>query len=986
MATSPIRLEPSDRAIPLAQFVEARHASVRLCNALRCATREGTLPFATTGEYMAAPNPRAAMMRNVRNLGLRSANELDRIVRLSRSENAAFDVVDADDVVAAEEIEELLAAIEEELSAVPARAAIREVPEGGRLERLLGSSIGDMSAWSLCADFGGATLEFSRVPGIGNGTIKDLKGGLRVTASQVIQRHGARRTLHDAAMKRVFGEVEGPVWIPEARPDPHAIAASETIRGLLEDLTVAQAFSSEVLAARLQQLVLLPQVSPVLIADLLLDRHSWDQRLKRFGNIGRTTTLGFWDVCWRRLAAAASDVADAEREGIAGFLGIEPERLVARTDDLLAMAVSEGDDCAEMAARVAVPTELDGLVEFLFERIQARDVPVIRRRFGLGGAEAETLEEIGADFGVTRERIRQIEKRGLRDMALMARRVPLRQALDDRAARTWIELAGDDRVLLEIELHCRRRRIAGATLLSLELLGVPLADWLDEMGSRFDHGWLRIGEDRSEIDDVLAQLRSTRLPALPCAVEDLGPDASKSTMSAALRVGLGLREHAGYAVEGRFGARPRRTLGVHSILSSARSPVPSAELLRRYRSTVPADRCSQRDLSIVMGDASHLFIEISEERWIALGRAGDVPEPVSVALEDDGEDEVETETPVVAELDGSLAAALIAELERAGPKALGQLTTNPRRWLPRERSVNSIGPTLILRPDLFVRLLPGVYCLPHQVPSHDEVVTGELPYLLDGWQARLFALARRAGEPWGTFPLWTPAAEMRLCRWADRAEEGEVLRSLLAVATIDAWPADSVELARWRERRNQEARFDLFATLRTQALETRPDLERLLAALVDLEEQRFTNWMALNRVDGRRVDTHSGCALLGTLIMLGAVSLPGQQEECSWQLPHPIVADRASSLRSMLMGELHRTGCLDWSGTSGISIATVVRASNLTGPAWLDLRRFRGAFDAVAEPERTVSAEISMAEVSVAGSRLLAERRMGDFLEWLDEQ
>lgn len=973
-------------AIPLLHFVEARHASVRLCNALRCATDDGTLPFANADEYMADPNPRAAMMRQVRNLGLRSANELDRIIRLSRSEGGAFHIVDADDVVGEDEIDALLASTAAELSTVPTRAAIRDVSDASRLERLLASRVGTMPVWSLCTDFDAVTPELYRVPGIGQRTIDDLKAGLRVTASRVIQRNGARRTLHDAAMKRVFGGVDGPVWIPEPQQDLHAVRASRTIRELLEDMTVEQAFSSEVLAARLQQLVQLPQISSLLVADLLLDRHAWNLRLGRLGNIGRTTTLGFWDVCWRRLAAAARDLSDVERAYIAGFLEIEPGRLVAREDDLLAMTVSEGNDCAEMAARVAVPTELDALVEFLFERIQARDAPIVRRRFGLGDAAPETLEEIGADLGVTRERIRQIEKRGLRDMALMARRVPLRQALDARALASWKELACDDCILLATELHGRRRRVAGAAILSLELLGLTLEDWLDQMGSRFEHGWLRIGEDRSEIDDVLTQLRSTGLPALPCAIDDLGPNASPPTISAALRLGLGLRVHASYAVHGRFGARPRRTLGVHAVLSSTRSPLHSAELLRRYRAAVPADRCSQRDLSIVMADAQHLFLEISEERWIALGNAGGVPESILTAAEDDAEDDAGKEVPVSAEIDGSLAAALMAELERAGPQALGQLTTNPRRWLPRDRSVNSIGPTLILRPDLFIRLLPGVYCLPHQVPTHDEVVGGDLCYLLDGWQARLLALARRAGEPWGTFPLWTPAAEMRLCRWADRTGAGEVLRSLLAVATVEAWPADPQEIARWRERRSRESRFDLFATLRTQALETRPELERLLAALVDLEEQRVTNWMALNRVDGRRVDTHSGCALLGTLIMLGAVSLPGSQEECPWQLPHSVVATRASELRSILTEELHRTGTLDWSGAAGFSIAADVRASGIAAPAWLDLRRFRSAFEALAEPERPVAAEISMADVSVAGSRLLAERRMGDFLDWLGEQ
>ena len=38
---------------------------------------------------------------------------------------------------------------------------------------------------------------------------------------------------------------------------------------------------------------------------------------------------------------------------------------------------------------------------------------IIIRRFGLNGHEPETLESIGQDFSITRERVRQIEKRVL---------------------------------------------------------------------------------------------------------------------------------------------------------------------------------------------------------------------------------------------------------------------------------------------------------------------------------------------------------------------------------------------------------------------------------------------------------------------------------------------------------------------------------------------------------------------------------------------
>jgi RNA polymerase primary sigma factor len=45
-----------------------------------------------------------------------------------------------------------------------------------------------------------------------------------------------------------------------------------------------------------------------------------------------------------------------------------------------------------------------------------REEKVIRMRFGIGERSDHTLEEVGQQFGVTRERIRQIEAKALRKL------------------------------------------------------------------------------------------------------------------------------------------------------------------------------------------------------------------------------------------------------------------------------------------------------------------------------------------------------------------------------------------------------------------------------------------------------------------------------------------------------------------------------------------------------------------------------------------
>jgi RNA polymerase primary sigma factor len=55
---------------------------------------------------------------------------------------------------------------------------------------------------------------------------------------------------------------------------------------------------------------------------------------------------------------------------------------------------------------------------------------VLRLRFGLEDGRQRTLEEVGAEFNVTRERIRQIEASGLRAIRHPSRARKLRDYLD----------------------------------------------------------------------------------------------------------------------------------------------------------------------------------------------------------------------------------------------------------------------------------------------------------------------------------------------------------------------------------------------------------------------------------------------------------------------------------------------------------------------------------------------------------------------------
>jgi RNA polymerase primary sigma factor len=62
--------------------------------------------------------------------------------------------------------------------------------------------------------------------------------------------------------------------------------------------------------------------------------------------------------------------------------------------------------------------------------LSAREEKVVKMRFGLEDGSEHTLEEVGREFDVTRERIRQIEAKALRKLRRPARSRKLKAFLD----------------------------------------------------------------------------------------------------------------------------------------------------------------------------------------------------------------------------------------------------------------------------------------------------------------------------------------------------------------------------------------------------------------------------------------------------------------------------------------------------------------------------------------------------------------------------
>jgi len=88
------------------------------------------------------------------------------------------------------------------------------------------------------------------------------------------------------------------------------------------------------------------------------------------------------------------------------------------------------DQTAEAPAEMAARMMLNAAVEEALEDLNPREQAVVRMRFGLDDGQARTLEEVGKEFGVTRERIRQIESKTLAKLRHPLHSQKLRDYLD----------------------------------------------------------------------------------------------------------------------------------------------------------------------------------------------------------------------------------------------------------------------------------------------------------------------------------------------------------------------------------------------------------------------------------------------------------------------------------------------------------------------------------------------------------------------------
>jgi RNA polymerase primary sigma factor len=147
---------------------------------------------------------------------------------------------------------------------------------------------------------------------------------------------------------------------------------------------------------------------------------------------------------WRRATARLSDVLGRTPtpEEVARMLGLARKKLpiikkaihvhqstphTEQADGGWSLGELIRDEHARCPAEVLLDADTMRHVLQRLQELDERAAKIIRLRFGLGGGEPMTLKEIGAELGLTRERVRQIESETLASLAAEIDGVPRAQ-------------------------------------------------------------------------------------------------------------------------------------------------------------------------------------------------------------------------------------------------------------------------------------------------------------------------------------------------------------------------------------------------------------------------------------------------------------------------------------------------------------------------------------------------------------------------------
>jgi hypothetical protein len=585
----------------------------------------------------------------------------------------------------------------------------------------------------------------------------------------------------------------------------------------------------------------------------------------------------------------------------------------------------------------------------IISSIPKKEKDVLFRRFGLQGHGTRTLEEIGNEFYVTRERVRQVEAKAIKRLRVGTRRAVFKHLLDLDANTLWDALSLGSELLLPEDLEQRHRDIEPVQQLAITVVCDDLGKWVTESGAPLGAGWIRTDRPVEAVRAMMAavgdHLRYLPLPrSVGGIAEDL--DIPFEDVALAIRAGGSFHVFEDYVVSGTVGAQARRTVRFHKVFLEEQDEnlLDFTVPLATYRTRYPEDGGGPRIFDLQMRGAPHLFAPIFDSVWLPLPDQG-------VAVRSRGVVRYNTDRPaLVQESDhDTIGHWLVGKLRELGPSRAVDLRDHATAEFGPAILPSSIQAVLVMEPT-FIRLAPGVFGLQEHVAalSAEEAVFPDSIFSLPS--CRYYIMARRAGEPMNLYPGWNYGFEAQLCRWSKLHSPNEVFRSLLHVAAPENWQILCAERAAWIRTKDIYGVYELNRLDACISEAKPPTAGDILAAVAVLGTLGGLSWISVNRTSHRRLDSTHAVAALALLVALNAIKPTDH-----WQERHLPEAEHAAVFARMA-SEWGHVDAPRWDRGNLRALLEDARAGLKRRPlGWVDQNEVRALIDGLLQSAPSTS-------------------------------
>jgi hypothetical protein len=739
-------------------------------------------------------------------------------------------------------------------------------------------------------------------------TVDDLLSG-RLTEAEILQvpelGRNSLRELLGLAEEHATGR-----WQLPAEPAAVEQPLQRSTPPVLEGRTVADLADHADLPVRIaNRLGGEPRLAEMPLADIWADPDEAHRRLRKLDGLGRRSIA--------ELILLVQRIGGSLPAEDGGPAGLEP---------------GAGRDEPDLSPPlVTVRVEPFDLVQDAVGALSAKHRFVLEGRYGLSGEPPRTLEEMGRIAGVTRERVRQVEKKALGVLAKRPWRDAFEAWLAVQRGQIWETLADGADLVPLAETAARAAKLAPWLLLAVDVVHGDVRGWLQAEAVQSRAGWLAPGLSARDLDAAVSALEAWLASALlprPLADACGGTGLRPEAVEVAVPLLHEIRLHHGYLHRGHVGAKARRISRLHRMAINAADGA-IVDVWRLVELDEAADHEDDRSPRMVLtqlGETPHLFHHLVDHWWLVLPAVDD--RQVTGCLPDTSD----ATFPRHAE-PGTLAAWLQDTLHKSGPMRHVDLRDGVRDKFP-ELSAASVGPTLLGSP-IYLRVAPGAW----DIRGARRLGTG--PALLSLRHARAYARAARSGQGRGLYPAWTAEFEHAICVWARDGAEDDVFRSLLAVVDPTGWPVPEQEQLEWRRLKRLYGVWSMPAERRRRLGDDPPTADEVLSSLVLTQRLGGMGWTLAGRLAHAASGAQSSADLLAILAAAGAVRAPED-----WQLHHP-ASEVVGDLLVGMAASKYATGRLDW--TDDVMVALLDRARHgAANVPWAAPEEVHGLLDAIA--------------------------------------